>query len=555
MIGNMWVAIELTSKGETSNVAALLREVKKALPRSSVYVPVIEDQVGEDRVSKSLLDGYIFVEETDPPRDPRTYGRLAGGRLIEKALFSQGRPSYISDEYIEDLRQNTKIEAHQGIGVGDLVEICSGPYKSIRASVVLDLPTSKSVQVYVQLRSKQTLLTLPRSALKVLERTTFSYVHAKISYIRVWHNVVTHISQFSLDPNPTQMALSKLTRLYSWGSSLTSLVSFLSSEATDTLSDQTSKALVRVHRLFDWVDRGKCLYPFVLFEERTNKVSTLLGEISCRLHWLQTRYDTLEYLSAEVENLNRQIEREDSGNSISSVFVDGPSLLRHFDINDLGGDCIKSLIALVENLTETYCGSQVTILWGQSDSRISEDPEYMTFYGNSFKRLERSAQAKIDALGYSQVTCDSGNVLDILSSLLDDGHDDTLIYSSDKNLLQLVDGATKMIYPAKGSRKAITYDLDRIMESYKSPPSSIPDLLSLLGNVYLGLSCVQRVPKGVLHDLISENKTLEGAYAHGLGVLDQSMYDRVRTAEAKARLHLSVLQPRDTVVLPLKVKA
>src|SRR5688572_33122708 len=108
---------------------------------------------------------YAFVRKERADRD---YRRLEGTRLLQALVRTGKGLATVASAYIEELKEKLRAEVNQGIGVGDVVLICSGPYKNIEATVITEIPEDRAVQVHIELRSKQSIITLPRAALKVV---------------------------------------------------------------------------------------------------------------------------------------------------------------------------------------------------------------------------------------------------------------------------------------------------------------------------------------------------------------------------------------------------
>src|SRR3569832_1368258 len=159
-----WIVVELTPYGEKETPAAIHRAAQKLLGRCEVYVPAMETKIGEDKSIHYLMPGYAFVRKE---RAGRAYRRLEGTRLFQALLWSGNDVATVASSAIEEMKEKLRADVNQGIGVGDLVLICSGPYKNIEATGIEELPEQRTVQVLVELRSKRSIITLPRSALKV----------------------------------------------------------------------------------------------------------------------------------------------------------------------------------------------------------------------------------------------------------------------------------------------------------------------------------------------------------------------------------------------------
>jgi len=182
-----WLVLELNSRGEGEDPDVIRRSIRGVVRQAEVFVPASVTEMGGDKVVRYLIEGYAFIR-TDPDRSPSVYKRLEGTKYVQSILVDAVRKSFatISDAEVEAMRERILAEADQGIRVGDEVMILSGPYKDIMASVIEDISEEGQVQVYVRLRSKQAVLTLPRASLKVLRRASGSFFKERAGNIRRW---------------------------------------------------------------------------------------------------------------------------------------------------------------------------------------------------------------------------------------------------------------------------------------------------------------------------------------------------------------------------------
>ncbi len=159
-----------------------------------VYIPVSVTKVGEDRVVNYLVDGYAFIRRDHP--DDR-YFKLEGTRYVQAVITNVGKApngravrvlACASDSDIERFRSQVHAEENQGIGVGDLVVVTSGPYRQIQATVIEDIPEREEVVVHIKLRSKEDIVPLPRSFLHLVQRAPKSPYLARVESIRAWFN-------------------------------------------------------------------------------------------------------------------------------------------------------------------------------------------------------------------------------------------------------------------------------------------------------------------------------------------------------------------------------
>jgi transcription antitermination factor NusG len=162
-----WVVLELTPQGEDEDPDVLRASLARALKGCEIFIPASISKVGESRVVHKLIDNYVFVRRDQPDH---FYFKVEGTKYILTVLTTPvGRTRRISsvrDVDIAKMKRQIVVETEQGIEVDDEVEVTSGAYKGIRCRVIEEIKENDSVQVYISLRSKQTIVTLPRSFLK-----------------------------------------------------------------------------------------------------------------------------------------------------------------------------------------------------------------------------------------------------------------------------------------------------------------------------------------------------------------------------------------------------
>jgi len=199
--GREWVVLELSPQGEDEDPEVLASALSRVIrdKTAEVFIPASISIQGDSRVIHKLIDNYVFVRRTMPDAG---YLKLEGSKYIASVLTvakGGGKTSYrelacVKDDDIERMRKQIHVETEQGIEVGDEVQVMSGPYKGINGKIIEEIPENDSVQVYIKLRSKEAIVTLPRSFLKFVSKAvgseedvpTFSPFLTKIERIREW---------------------------------------------------------------------------------------------------------------------------------------------------------------------------------------------------------------------------------------------------------------------------------------------------------------------------------------------------------------------------------
>ena len=86
---------------------------------------------------------------------------------------------------------------------------------------------------------------------------------------------------------------------------------------------------------------------------------------------------------------------------------------------------------------------------------------------------------------------------------------DSLVVSSDKDLLQILRPGVEILRPIKGVSAFSRYDVATFTGEYGFPPESMPDYLALLGDTVDNLPGVPGIGEKTALQLISEYKTIE----------------------------------------------
>lgn len=188
-----WVVLELSSQGEEEDPDILRASLSRTLKGAEIFIPASISIVGESRVVHKLIDNYVFVRRSQPDG---YYLKVENTKYVTSVLtVPSGKVRKIStvrDSDIEKMRRQIHVETEQGIEVDDEVEVMSGAYRGIRGKVIGEIKENDSVQVYIHLRSKQAIVTLPRSFLRFVaseeqpEGPSFAPFLTKAMRIQEW---------------------------------------------------------------------------------------------------------------------------------------------------------------------------------------------------------------------------------------------------------------------------------------------------------------------------------------------------------------------------------
>ena len=124
----------------------------------------------------------------------------------------------------------------------------------------------------------------------------------------------------------------------------------------------------------------------------------------------------------------------------------------------------------------------------------------------------------MSALGWSFVECDDYEADDIIGTLAlqadEEGDFDTIIVSSDLDMLQIVDENTRMYRILKGFSKLEEMDVPAVEEKYGIKKAQFLDLKALKGDSSDNIPGVAGIGEKTAVKLLAEFGTLDGVYEH-----------------------------------------
>lgn len=254
-----WVVLELTPQGEDEDPDVLRSSLLRTLRGSEIFIPASISKVGDSRVVHKLIDNYVFVKREQPDH---FYFKIEGTKYVTSVLtVPSGRNRRISavrDTDIAKMKRQIQVETEQGIEVDDEVEVMSGAYKGIRGRVIEEIPENDSVQVYISLRSKQTIITLPRSFLRFVPAEDQSDVPAFAPFLTKLVRIQELVRRAQAPLEAMSLDMGKLYRLFGtvkntmpWVSRMSPLVHEVMGgrELEDQLEDQLPEASILTSKL------------------------------------------------------------------------------------------------------------------------------------------------------------------------------------------------------------------------------------------------------------------------------------------------------------------
>lgn len=250
------------------------------------------------------------------------------------------------------------------------------------------------------------------------------------------------------------------------------------------------------------------------------------------------------------------------------VLIDGKSVfyrgyyamgaLSTSDGTPTGG--IYGFAAIAMEIVRQLDPTKVVVAW-DSKSSTSKRKEIFAEYkagrvkpGDDFYVQIPYLKELVLALGWSFVECDDYEADDIIGTLAlqadEEGDWDTIIVSSDLDMLQIVDENTRMYRILKGFSKLEEMDVPAVEEKYGIKKSQFLDLKALKGDASDNIPGVAGVGEKTAAKLLAEFGTLDGVYEH----LDDTLPATRRKLEAgRDNAYMSLALARIMTDAPVKL--
>jgi 5'-3' exonuclease/transcription antitermination factor NusG len=602
-----WVVLELSPRSEGEDPDAIRKAISKHVPLAEVFVPAVVTQIGEDQIVHRLVEGYAFVQRVYP--DSLLF-KLEGTKYVQTLLATPGdsghrrKLSIVRTPDVDRMRQQIQQEVHQGIGIGDKVQITSGPYKNIEASVIEEIPETKTVQVLVRLRSKEAIVTIPRSGLLVLDRSPLSPLLSRLTSARsslrmmwpvlTWRPTVSFESILEVQQEyaaqahkvaairqlsvvewilggafdrrrPLILDLRRQLMYVELAQTRQGEVALLERIAASRDSEPVLTELRARQRRFAKIDGIFQKYRRLWFSILQRPVGLNRWQAIQETFTVFREYDDLwsrwQKAHQEVGMLEAQLGDD---TVVQNVLVDGHNLARRCfhapgmaEIKTSKGvptGVILGFLRSLGALKKRFPGAQLCIAWdGASRRRKKAFGEYKATRGaipEGFPGQVEALKTILPTLGVRQVVNADEEADDLVATLVRGGLKDqkTVIFSSDRDFLQLVSNLTSVLVPAAGIRKEILFDELRVKEHYGVTPERILQLRAFVGDDADNIPGVARVPKKVLCSLIQAYGSVDGVYRSGLTGVSKGQYERLRASEPQVRINLALMSLVDVPV-------
>jgi 5'-3' exonuclease/transcription antitermination factor NusG len=595
-----WLILELGPHAEGEDPDLIRRSIQHVVRNADVFIPAVVTTSGTNRVFQYVVEGYAFVRQDRPQN---AFLKLSNTRFVQSVLVDSARRingacslATISEAEIDRMRKRIQQEVDQDIAVGDTVLITSGPYKEIEGRVIEDLPETKSVQVYVKLRSKEAIVMLPRSflqlvahrirpklldllpsfqrwvgAAKILATWDASGNVRVVRAFEIW-TPLEHQRQkadilsrtylgahkLPLDTEPLARAALRWARTRRLSHQLTNLTELTRlSDTAFGVPPALVKAVVPWYKLTRWVENAAQLAHVPIADAHLD-VGPIARTALCyrRLYDFQAAWhgvtETMYSLGEQLSLLEDRM--------LDNVLIDGfnlafrcrfaPSLRDLKDTHGRPTGIIFGYLRSLASLQKRFPKAVLHVCWDGSSKRRKA-----AYEGSKANRPARGEDG-FDQVGFLRGFLPLIGVVqhwnpdeeadDVIATLVTGSmaQQRNVIVSTDRDLLQLVGRTTIVLTPAVGAGKEKLFDTDAGVDEYGVEPGKLPHLRAMTGDTSDNLPGVVRVPSKILAALVRSHGTVDGIYSSGLPGLTKTQYAKLKEAEAQIRMNADLMTLR-----------
>lgn len=584
-----WVVLELGSMAEGEDPALVVSSIRQLLgKKAEVFVPASVTKVGDDRVITYLVDGYAFVRHVFPETH---YFRLEDTRYVQTVVRDTGhryKPATIPDSDIDRFRRQMRAQSDQGIDVGDTVTVTSGPYRNLQAVVIEDIPECDSVQVRIELRSKDSLVTLPRSFLHLVSKATLPAYVIRTRDHRSWFNLASPVlrwnpvgyerirthhvehqrlsewirrgrsvqAEIRLEESEARLGeirglWKQLQGLSRWHKSVDGLRSFLVAFNRDLDLEPIRQVGEKVERLYRWSSSfdGLSRHVAALATPLDWGVVRGLEDTYTSLHSSWVRF-------LDIQRVVNSIERKLTGTDMTeNVVIDGMNMVVRCamapglnDLRDSTGRFTGSIVGFLNSLAslrKKYPEAEIWVCWDNPSTRrkalydgykSNRNPLRNTFEVNLLKQV-------LPRLGVWQVSAEGEEADDVVASLVRgrlEGQKNVVV-SNDRDFMQLVSPTTHVLVPSVGVGKERLCTPEVVESEYGVPPEKMLHLRALGGDSSDNLPGAPGCGNKTASKLVQLYGTVDGIFVSNLAGLSQSLRTKLRSAEKQVRLNLVLM--------------
>jgi len=218
----------------------------------------------------------------------------------------------------------------------------------------------------------------------------------------------------------------------------------------------------------------------------------------------------------------------------------------NFELKNASGlpsGMIYGFVRTVLALKKKYRGYKFAVVWDKySQEKRDIQPDYKagrTSLASTVSAQVPDIKACMQYMGMEQYEKEGYEADDIIATLaqshVKDGSEHVIIYSNDKDFLQLVSTKVTVFKPKVGNSPEKFYDEEAVRDLFGVPPHKLACFRSFDGDASDNITGVSRVPRKVLASMVDRFETIEGVY-RWLGEEKLTEYQRGAILEAKERV-------------------
>jgi hypothetical protein len=534
-----WVVIALSPIAQALAPDELVGKLSEALAGIEIFVPAhVEHHEGEN-VTVQLVEGYAFARFTEPDR---TYMKLASGLLGAPLKVPGNRTlATVTNAEVDKLRAQLVQEAHDEVRTGDSVLIETGLYSQMEGVVVAVLPEDR-LEILVKLRSKQSLVTLPRVFVSVIDQHPLGEVQGRLNKLCAYIRQLKQLLNVPLDLGPLRRAFVDLQACQRYASA-----------SRQCLIEQRLEALAEQAKSLSL--SGEELTVLATLASRA-RVPTQLERAFSAKHGLSVRVagvgQNVEQLGALVDLCKRQqthtqglrslahrIRRCGGEDAADAVVFDG---------QDLASRCtsLQQVLSELRLLRGRFPTARFFVAFddGYERRRAHYGGYALETVGHSPLITQKTVRELFEALGIRELAAPGAEARDIIGSYVRKAESEgqhLVIHSASLSLLALATETTRVFAMRPGNRKPLMFDAKEVTTRLGVPPEKVATLLALIGTGAGVVGGIARVPKRKLTELVARYASLDEIYAQGIVKLSESFYQQFQEAEARVRLNQLLL--------------
>lgn len=190
-------------------------------------------------------------------------------------------------------------------------------------------------------------------------------------------------------------------------------------------------------------------------------------------------------------------------------------------VEGLSSGMFYGFLRTIFSLKKKYRGYKFVVVWdNHADHKFELNPEYKsgrTSLPQTVTQQIPDIKRYLQHCGVDQYEKKGQEADDVIASLVEmykgDGNT-VVVYSNDKDFLQLVETGKVIVYKPKVAMSPEKfYDEDAVVEKFGVPPQKLACFRSFAGDSSDALNGIPRVPRKIIASLVNEHEDIGNVYA------------------------------------------